>query len=239
MYVCMLVPESAKVHACLSPLHRHFASGNRHKCCSYITSSVTQLRRAAFLLGLQHDSRVVRILEKLALLCFSRVTTLCVDVCSYGWAWAAKMLLSSSLGAISRLKTLRLLFTNTQNNPPKESHEVTVWTLREARGPMFYGALSEWIRSSYSSFPHSLIGEVWRNLDYNSTENHLMVKLRISLSAKPSVFKFTSICSICLWLSVATCRSAMSFLHSCLGQRETCLWGASLLLMEIASLFRN
>ena len=48
---------------------------------------------------------------------------------------------------------------------------------------MFYGALSERIRSSYSSFPYSLIGEVWRNLDYNSTENHLMVKLKISLSA--------------------------------------------------------
>ena len=67
----MLVPKSAKVHACLSPLHRHFASGNRHKCCSHIASSVTQFRRAAFLLGLQQDSRVVRILETLALLCFS------------------------------------------------------------------------------------------------------------------------------------------------------------------------
>ena len=84
MYVCVLVPESAKVHAYLSPLHRQLASRNRHKCCSHIASSVTQLRRAAFLLGLQHDSRAVRILGKLALLCFSRVTTLCVDVRSYG-----------------------------------------------------------------------------------------------------------------------------------------------------------
>lgn len=191
MYVCVLVPESAKVHAYLSPLHRQLASRNRHKCCSHIASSVTQLRRAAFLLGLQHDSRAVRILGKLALLCFSRVTTLCVDVRSYGWAWAAKRLLSSGLEAINRLKTLRLLFTNTQNNPPRESQKITVWTLREARGPMFYEALSEWIRSSYSSFSHSLTGEVWRNLDYNSTENHLMVKFRISLSAKLPVLKYT------------------------------------------------
>ena len=183
MYVCMLVPESAKVHACLSHLHRQLASRKRHKCCSHIASSMTQLRRAALLLGLWQDSRVVRILEKLALLCYWRVTALPVDMHSYGWAWAAKMLLSSGLGATSRLKTLRLLFKNTQNNPPKESHVITLWTLREARGPMFYGALSERIRSSYSSFPYSLIGEVWRNLDYNSTENHLMVKLRISLSA--------------------------------------------------------
>lgn len=130
VYVCMLVPESAKVHAYLSPLHRQLASRNRHKCCPHIASTVSQLRRAAFLLGLRQDSRVVRILEKLALLCYSRVTTLRVDMRSYGWAWAAKTLLSSGLGATSRLKTLRLLFMNTQNNPPKESHIITVWTLR-------------------------------------------------------------------------------------------------------------
>ena len=50
-----------------------------------------------------------------------------LNVCSYDWAWAAKMLLSVGLGDTSRWNVLRGLFMSTQNNPPKESHIITAW----------------------------------------------------------------------------------------------------------------
>lgn len=52
MHICMCAPESAKMHSCLSPLHREVVGSSRQNAALTRYPGVTQLRRAAFLLGL-------------------------------------------------------------------------------------------------------------------------------------------------------------------------------------------
>lgn len=202
--------------------------------------SVTQLRRAAFLPGLQRGPRVVRTVGKLTPLWLWRVCTLGVDACFYDWGWAATMPLSSGFWGHYQVGNLERTLHDHLKWPSEGvlyNNYVKQW--REA-GAIWSLGYEQWIWSSYRwrglvRTPH------WWGLGKFGPQQHEKTTWRLN-----SEFELTPNQSICFQaflylfhLSVATRWSTVTPRDICLGAERSMLVRDLPPLMEIASLFRN